>query len=201
MAMSAQNIDRLVSVYRACKRTERVLVVDLYAATIAAATGRSSIPQPGFPNYRVWVPFWQRVQVKRAEEFERVNSLGRARIYPTELRDIASRAVFLFRASMAKELEDANCLADARLVWSLWAGYLRPPHDDAIRPFLGRHKLKPIHCHSSGHAGIDDIKRLVAAIRPGRVVPMHTFGPERFEEVLDGVAAVEVHDDGDWWEV
>jgi ribonuclease J len=201
VAMSAQNIDRLVSVYRACKRTERVLVVDLYAATIAAATGRSSIPQPGFPNYRVWVPFWQRVQVKRAEEFERVNSLGRARIYPKELRDIASRAVFLFRASMAKELEDANCLADARLVWSLWAGYLRPPHDDAIRPFLGRHKLKPIHCHSSGHAGIDDIKRLVAAIRPGRVVPMHTFGPERFEEVLDGVAAVEVHDDGDWWEV
>ncbi len=201
VAMSAQNIDRLVSVYRACKRTDRTLVVDLYAATIAAATGRSSIPQPGFPNYRVWVPFWQRVQVNKAEEFDRVNSLGRARIYPEKFKDIASKAVFLFRASMAKDLEKASCLADARLVWSLWAGYLRPPHDDAIRPFLERHNLEPIHCHSSGHAGIDDIKRLVEAIRPGRVVPMHTFGPERFDEVLDGVAAVELHDDGDWWEV
>jgi len=201
VAMSAQNIDRLVSVYRACKRTNRILVVDLYAATIAAATGRSSIPQPGLPNYRVWVPFWQRLQVKNAEEFDRVNWLGCARIYPERLKDIASKAVFLFRASMAKELEEADCLADARIVWSLWSGYLRPPHDGAIRPFLERHNLEPIHCHSSGHAGIDDIKRLVAAIRPGRVVPMHTFGPGRFDEVLDGVAAVELHDDGEWWEV
>lgn len=201
VAMSAQNIDRLVSVYRACKQTNRILVVDLYAATIAAATGRSSIPQRGFSNYRVWVPFWQRVQVKEAEEFDRVNSLGHVRIYPEEFGGIAAKAVFLFRASMGKELEEANCLADAQLVWSLWAGYLRPPHDDAIGPFLDRHKLKPIHCHSSGHASTDDIKRLVAAIRPGRVVPMHTFGPERFGEVLGGVAEVELHEDGDWWEV
>ena len=201
VAMSAQNIDRLVSVYRACKRTERTLVVDLYAATIATATGRSSIPQPGFPNYRVWLPYWQRVRVKRAEEFDRVNSLGRARIFPEDFHAIEQRSVFLFRSSMAEELEKANCLADARLVWSLWAGYLRPPHDDSIRPFLDRHNLKPIHCHSSGHAGIDDIKRLVAAMQPGRVVPMHTFGPGRFDEVLGDVAAVELHDDGKWWEV
>ena len=201
VAMSAQNIDRLVSVYRACKRTDRTLIVDHYAASIATATGRSTIPQPGFPNYRVWLPFWQRVRVKRAKEFDRVNSLGRARILPEDFHAIDQRAVFLFRSSMAEELEKANCLANARLVWSMWAGYLRPPHDEAIRPFLKRHNLKPIHCHSSGHAGIDDIKRLVAAMQPGRVVPVHTFGPGRFDEVLDGVGTVELHDDGEWWEV
>lgn len=45
---SAQNLDRLVTVFRAARRAGRTLVVDLYTATVAAATGRPSIPQPGF---------------------------------------------------------------------------------------------------------------------------------------------------------
>jgi len=52
---SAQNIDRLVTVYRATLRADRDLVVDLYTADIAAATGRPSIPPsatsgPGFTS-------------------------------------------------------------------------------------------------------------------------------------------------------
>ena len=41
---SMQNLDRLVTVYRAAKRSGRELIVDLYGATVAAAT-RPSIPQ------------------------------------------------------------------------------------------------------------------------------------------------------------
>ena len=41
---SAQNIDRVVSLYRACKRTGRTLVLDLYALEVLAATGNSNIP-------------------------------------------------------------------------------------------------------------------------------------------------------------
>ena len=44
-AYSAQNIDRLVTLFRTAKRTGRTLVLDLYAATIAVATGRDTIPQ------------------------------------------------------------------------------------------------------------------------------------------------------------
>jgi ribonuclease J len=44
---SAQNIDRLVTVYRAALRADRDLVVDLYSADIAACTGRPSIPAVG----------------------------------------------------------------------------------------------------------------------------------------------------------
>jgi len=141
------------------------------------------------------------VRVKKAGEFERVNSLGPVRVFPEELTALAHKAAFLFRPSMARELEKAGCLADARLVWSLWAGYLRPPHDASNRPFLERHNLEPILHHSSGHAGIDDIRRLVAALQPGRVTPIHTFGGDRFGDVLDGLAVVDVQTDGEWWEV
>jgi len=201
VAMSAQNIDRLVSVYRACKRTERTLIVDLYAASVAAATGRSSIPQLGFPDYRIWLPCWQRVRVKESEEFERVNSLGAARVFPEDFAKLSTRAVFLFRTSMARELEKAGCLGDATLVWSMWAGYLRPPHDGAISSFLKRHEMEPVLHHSSGHAGIDDIKALVSAMKPGRVVPIHTFGADQFEKLLTGVAQVDTQADGAWWRV
>ena len=53
---SAQNIDRLVTVYRAARRANRTLLVDLYTATVAAAIGRATIPQPGFPQLGVYVP-------------------------------------------------------------------------------------------------------------------------------------------------
>jgi ribonuclease J len=39
---SAQNIDRLVTVYKACRRAGRTLLVDLYTVAMAQATGRSA---------------------------------------------------------------------------------------------------------------------------------------------------------------
>ena len=69
---SAQNIDRLVTVYRACKRAGRTLVTDLYTATVAHAIGRPSIPQPGFTDYKVYIPNRQRVLVKQSGEFDRL---------------------------------------------------------------------------------------------------------------------------------
>jgi len=67
---SAQNIDRIVSIYRACKRTGRTLVLDLYAAEVLAATGNPNIPQAGWPNVAVYVPEYQRRHVKRTERFD-----------------------------------------------------------------------------------------------------------------------------------
>src|SRR5580704_3355901 len=46
---SAQNLDRLVTVYRAAKRTGRTLVTDLYTASLVYAISRDTLPQPGFP--------------------------------------------------------------------------------------------------------------------------------------------------------
>ena len=46
---SSQNIDRIVTVFRAAKRTGRILLIDLYQAVVLEATGRSAIPQSGWP--------------------------------------------------------------------------------------------------------------------------------------------------------
>src|SRR5438128_5606394 len=61
---SPQNLDRLVTLYRATKRAKRLFVLDLYAAAITAASGRETIPQASWRDVRVFVPQRQRVRVK-----------------------------------------------------------------------------------------------------------------------------------------
>jgi ribonuclease J len=74
---SAQNIDRLVTLYRAAVRAGREMVVDLYTAAIAAATGNANIPQPGYGNLRVYLPHNQRLQVLRGKAFDRTSTSSR----------------------------------------------------------------------------------------------------------------------------
>lgn len=195
---SAQNIDRLVTVYRAARRAGRHLVVDLYGASVAAAT-RSTIPQLGFPDLRVWVPQRQRVLVKESGEFDRVNRLGAARVFPEELHADPSRFVFHVATSAVFELARSEVLdADGAVVWSLWDGYLRDGSGRRLQQFLGERSIPLTKIHTSGHAAVLDLQRLVDAVRPDRLVPVHSEATDRFEELFPNV---ERHDDGEWWGV
>ena len=115
---SAQNVDRLVTMFRACIQSGRHLVLDLYAASIAAATGNPNIPKAGFEKLLVYVPLRQRIQVKESREFDRVAGIKPVRIFPEELAARAQKLVLSFRSSMMSEIERAHCLsgACARLV-------------------------------------------------------------------------------------
>ena len=55
-AVLPQNVDRLVTVFRAARPARRALVLDLYAASVSMATGRSTIPHPGFEGIKIYVP-------------------------------------------------------------------------------------------------------------------------------------------------
>ena len=58
VACSAQNIDRVVTIYRAAKKTGRTLIIDAYAAEVLKATGHDSIPKPDkdWENIAVYIP-------------------------------------------------------------------------------------------------------------------------------------------------
>jgi ribonuclease J len=196
---SGQNIDRMVSLYRAAKRAGRTLVLDLYGATIATATGRwTTIPQANWRDVAVYVPRNQRMRVKLSGEFQRMNAIYADRIFPEQLVARASTLVLTFRGSMTRELEAADCLNGARAVWSLWPGYLECPSGHKLRRWLERHEIPLSFIHASGHATVPDLQRLARGIDAGRVVPMHTSAPERFPELFD---RAELHRDGEWWKV
>lgn len=195
---SPQNVDRLVSVFRAAIRSGRDLVVDLYGAAIAAATGLDSIPQADWDRIRVYVPQSQRVRVKEAKEFWRVNGLGPSRIYTEELAGDPGRWVMSFRSSMTRELEKAGCLQGASAAWMMWPGYLDGESGKRTLSSFERLGIELTVIHASGHATVEDLQRLATAIDADRVVPIHTDRPERFESLF---SRVERRADGEWWGV
>jgi ribonuclease J len=67
---SAQNIDRIVSIFRACKKSGRRLVIDLYAAAILEATGNPKVPQSDWPEVALYIPQVQRIQIKNMLVFD-----------------------------------------------------------------------------------------------------------------------------------
>jgi ribonuclease J len=195
---SAQNIDRLVTVYRAARRSGRILLVDLYTATVAQAIGRATIPQPGFPRLGVFIPRRQRVRVKESGEFHRTRAVRALRVFPEQLLAEPSRYVVLTGSSAVGELLAGRQLRDGVIVWSLWAGYLAEPSGRRFAAHANAYGVPLVHHHTSGHAPLRDLKRLVAALRPARVVPIHTEGAHEYARHFPGVTP---RADGAWWAV
>jgi ribonuclease J len=198
LAFSMQNVDRLVSLYRAALRADRDLVLDLYGAAVTLATGNPNIPQPGSDRVRFFVPQAQRVKILRTRQFERLDLVERDRIYPEQLGADAGRLALSFRPSMIPDLERARCLHGAEVIWSMWPGYMQDERMIDFREFLDRHQIPLTVLHASGHATIEDLVRLAEAMKPERIVPMHTDHPERYASIF---GHSEPHRDMEWWEV
>ena len=195
---SGQNIDRLVTIYRACRRVGRQFIADMYTAHVLRAIGNPRLPQPGWAGFRVFLPSSQKQTIIRKGLFDLASSFAASRIYPEVLKHEAANSVVLFRPSMTRDIEKAECLDGAALVYSLWSGYLE---DQRYRPFLKWLQSRGIpltHCHTSGHAPGADLKRLAEALSPKALVPIHTFEPGRYGEFFNNVVRRE---DGRWWTV
>ena len=83
-------------------------------------------------------------------------------------------------------------------MWSLWGGYLKQPAGLRLQELLCDAEVPLLEHHTSGHAHIDDLARLVDAFAPARVVPIHSEATDQFEHHFP---RVERHTDGEWWEV
>lgn len=195
---SAQNLDRLVTVFRAARRSGRELVVDLYTATVAQATGRPTIPQPGFDGFAVYVPRRQRQRILQTKQFQRVAKIAEVRRYPEDLAVGRGKIAYLGTSSTVNELIDAGALHDGVVVWSLWHGYLDQPAGQRMQAKLAEAHVPLIEHHTSGHAFVEDLQRLVTAFAPARVVPIHSEATDHFADHFD---RVERHKDGEWWKV
>lgn len=195
---SGQNIDRIVTIYRACRKSDKKLIVDIYTASILMAINNPKLPQPGFKDFYVFVPEFQRRLIKKRELFDIPLSVSSCRIYPEKLADMARSSVMLFRPSMTGDLERAECLEKAKLIYSLWSGYLKDGRYQWFIDWLDNHHIPIISCHTSGHASLPDLQKLASAVSAKRLVPIHTFEPDSYKLFFDNV---EQKEDGEVWSV
>jgi len=195
---SSQKIDRVVSIFRACRKTGKTLVIDLYTAVILEATGNKNIPQSDWPDIALYIPQTQRVQILNNKWFDLLKSHSRNRIFIEKLQEISSQSVLLFRPLHRHDLEKANLLKDAVYVYSQWEGYWDLDSYAYLRDWLVTNGIPKVSIHTSGHASPVDLKRFAEAFQPAKIVPIHTFMPERYQDIYTNV---ESHPDGDYWEV
>jgi ribonuclease J len=195
---SGQNIDRIVTIFKACIQVKRQLIIDLYTAEILRATGNEKLPQGTWKGIRVYLPEYQRRQAKRLKMFDEVNHYRANRIFPENMKEEASRSVLLFRPTMAGDLESAKCLKGATLIYSLWEGYLNMDSQRPFKKWMERNQIPLKKIHTSGHASLFDLKRFADRISPKTLVPIHSFNTDQFLEYFE---RVEEKQDGAWWEV
>lgn len=195
---SAQNIDRLVTLYRVAKKTGRTLVIDLYSAAILEATGHPSIPQSDWPKVALYVPEAQRRQIKQHGWFELLKAHSGHRIYKEGIRALAPKAMMLYRPLLMRDLDHADCLTGARFIYGQWRGYLDQGSYASTQQWLKRHDIDLEYLHTSGHASPADLKDFAQALAPKTLVPIHTFAPERYPKLFSNVTQ---RADGEWWHV
>ena len=65
----------------------------------------------------------------------------------------------------------------------MWDGYVT----DKFRRTLAEHGIEYEHVHTSGHAVVEDLQRLVKALKPRYVIPIHTIHPQEYPVLFQNV--------------
>ena len=78
----------------------------------------------------------------------------------------------------------------ANIIYSQWLGYLKEEFS-STRDAKIFQELKDnnnwIYAHTSGHADLPTLQRFAKALKPKRIVPIHTEHKDKFENYFDNV--------------
>lgn len=176
VSWSAQNIDRTVTIYRACVRTGRTLVVDLYTAEVMellAEAGR--LPRAGWDNLKVVITksFSRLYKAKGRDAF--LDRMARHGISASALAQREAQWVVMIRPSLMADFSEKGVVPTSEDAWSYsqWLGYLRHPDGMALAKWFDEVGAVADHIHTSGHASPTDLRRFATAIKPRMLVPIH----------------------------
>jgi ribonuclease J len=97
-----------------------------------------------------------------------------------EMEEDLSKIVLFVRAGMQKDLRRFQGIEGSHLLYSLWSGYLEDERTNTFISDLTEMGISMESLHTSGHATIDTLKRMVDILHPKTIIPVHTFHPESF---------------------
>ncbi|HEY5496756.1 MAG TPA: MBL fold metallo-hydrolase [Syntrophales bacterium] len=186
---SGQNIDRIVSFYKAARRAKALLVIDPYTAAMLEIVqdGQSRIPRMDWDGIRVWIGNYHGHgdiyvnKIARSSLAHLVPGIGRKKIKALEIG--REKALVLMRDTMIPLAERIPGIDGSTLIYSLWEGYIKDKEKEkGFWDFVNNHGLKIKHIHTSGHATIEQLQRLAGALKPKRIIPIHTQRPDMFKE-------------------
>ena len=194
LSCSSQNIDRIVSAYKACLRAHRTFVIDLYTAFILSKLLKISKNLPQYKSNNVCVMYWKH----HADNLVNAGYRGLLFAYKKgkiELPEIVKKRdtiLMIARANpdFSRTLKDLGDVKGAKLVYSMYDKYLT----DGFKAKCEKKGIEIEHVHTSGHATVEDLKAFAAALNPKMTIPIHTFYADHYEKLFRNV---KVLDDGE----
>ncbi len=193
---SSQNIDRLVSFYRAALRLKRIFVVDIYTANVLHELRQlgNNLPYPSvkYPNIKVFFPYrlTRKVFDEIGEEYAR--RFSAFYISREQLKNAQDNIIMACRPSMRTDIVKCG-LHDGVFLYSLWSGYRDSPYQQRFEKSLEDASFSLETLHTSGHASVVDIRRVIEGLDPQKLIPIHTMHPNAFHDFSD---KTELKDDG-----
>ena len=184
---SGQNIDRLTSIYKACKRTGKIFVVDVYVAKVLKELSKfAGIPYPSedFENLKVMFPKYTSRRLKKEGNEKILHQFKKYKITKEEISNQSERIVMIVRPSMQTDLEKIKGIDGGNLIYSLWEGYFKKSNTKKFIDYLTNRKFSICKIHTSGHADTKTLKQMVEAIKPKNIVPIHTFEGDKYKDIF-----------------
>jgi len=102
-----------------------------------------------------------------------------------EISNTSGGIMMMVRPSMLKDLELIKNIEEATFIYSLWEGYLQDDSLQKMMRFIKKKKMKFYQVHTSGHAEIATLKKVVKKLKPGKIVPIHTFHPDKYSGLFN----------------
>ena len=144
------NVDRIVTIYKASRKTRRLILVDGTQALRLNKIG-GSIPHP------------------RSHKEIKV-------VRPSATRKFSGMQPYtmLVRSSMADALAKLlETRPDSALIYSMWSGYREKEEIKRLLEIFERRNCPIYTLHTSGHADSDAIQKLIDTVKPKEIKYVH----------------------------
>ena len=191
---SPQNVDRLVSYYRAAIRSGRTLVLDPYAVFILyLIKSECKVPDPFQDKHiRIFVAesFLRSMAGHRLQKL--IHRMKKVEVSRAEILGASGNFLMIFREWMYERIFEKELPPGSRLFYSYWPGYLD------IQPRLKelRARLEESGCafdlaHASGHIYYQDIMELIERANPRNLMPIHTTAAHELANKFPSIIVAE----------
>ncbi|MBN1968106.1 MAG: MBL fold metallo-hydrolase [Candidatus Delongbacteria bacterium] len=183
---SSQNIDRIVSLYKACLKSGKTFVVDVYTANVLnILSDFAKLPTPlkGYKQIRVLFPNRITTGLFKRGLGELANKFAKSKITKEEISKKPSAFVVIVRPSMKNDLLKITT-DKGNLIYSMWEGYKEQSSTKEFLDWLTSKNFTIIDIHTSGHADIETLKEFAHSINPKTIIPIHTFNKQDYKTIF-----------------
>ncbi|HNX21859.1 MAG TPA: MBL fold metallo-hydrolase [Bacteroidales bacterium] len=183
---SAQNIDRFISVFKACKGTGKYLVIDVYTALILDILSKQSknTPKIEWKEIKVFEHPKQLEKIKD-EQFDNFRQRINNQKIKNEVFQNPSNFVYFVRCPNEKLVNALKSKGRINIIYSQWEGYIKEEHQTYCTKYINKLKIDSdcsFHSiHTSGHATVTDLIQFAKALNSNKIIPIHTAFPEKFK--------------------